>query len=588
MNQKISNLFERLAAILEIKGANRFKVIAFSKVARALKDLTYDIRPLVLEGNLPPIDGIGASSHKIIEEFVRTGQSADFMEAAEGVPPTLLDLMEIPGLGPKTIALLWKERNVTSVAELEKAIEVGALDGLKGIGEKKIQTIRQGIALRAAGLERMGIAEALPVAEELRQAVAQLPGVQAAQVAGSLRRGRETIGDVDILAAVADADQAEPATLAFTKLPRVKRVLGQGATKASVLTENNLQVDLRIVPPEHFGAALLYFTGSKDHNVKLRQWALDKHMTLNEWGLYDLDQYDKIEKRSGLAPDIQPLAAADEAGVYKKLGLDYIAPELREDRGELEAARRHQLPDLIEVKDIRGDLHCHTVASDGVNSIEEMALAAKALGYEYLAITDHSKSQTIAHGLTAERLLEHIQAIRQANDRVKGITLLAGSEVDILADGHLDYEDAILAELDVVIASPHVALTQDANKATDRLLRAIEHRHVNVIGHPTGRLINQREGLSPDMGRIFAAAAASGTALEINSGYPRLDLNDVNSRAAAAAGAKISINTDAHQVDQFGWITLGVKVARRGWLSASQVINCLSLKDLRKFLRAKK
>jgi DNA polymerase (family 10) len=347
-------------------------------------------------------------------------------------------------------------------------------------------------------------------------------------------------------------------------------------------------VDLRIIPQENFGAALLYFTGSKDHNVKIRGLALKKKMTLNEWGLYNLAEYEKTEKKIAEAPPIKPVASQTEEEIYARLGLDYIPPELREDRGEIDAALNKKLPRLLTVKDIRGDLHSHTTASDGKNSILQMAEAAKALGYEYLAITDHSKSQVIANGLTPEKLIKHIAEIRKAQDKIKGITLLAGSEVDILVDGRLDYEEAILKELDIVIASPHASLKQDTAKATDRIQRAIESRYVNIIGHPTGRLIGGREGLPLDFPPLFKSAASTGTAMEINAGYPRLDLDEFNSRSACEAGVMISIDTDAHSTTELSEIQFGLTVARRAGLTAKHILNCQPLKDLRAFLGRKR
>jgi DNA polymerase (family 10) len=359
-----------------------------------------------------------------------------------------------------------------------------------------------------------------------------------------------------------------------------------------------LQVDLRIIPEQHFGAALMYFTGSKEHNVKLRARALEAGMTLNEWGLYNItiEKPDRetvksggrVEKKTAQAPSAKPKAAKTEIEVYEALGLEYVPPELREDRGEVELAEKHKLPKLITIKEIRGDLHTHTTASDGQNSIEQMAEAAKARGYAYLAITDHSKSQVIANGLTAARLLKHVEAIRKADAKIKGIRLLAGCEVDILADGTMDFEDAVLKELDIVIGSPHVALKQDEKKATDRIVRAIQNRYVNIIGHPTGRLIGGREGLPLDFTKVFEAAAKAGVALEINAGYPRLDLNDEHARAAVAAGVKLSIDTDAHSIEGLEEMAWGIGVARRAWVTAADVINCWTEGELEKFLAKKR
>jgi DNA polymerase (family 10) len=597
LNHELSFIFERMAQLMEIKGVNVFKCIAYHKVARALKDMTIDIRKCCDDGTLKDIEGIGDSSRKIIEQYVKEGRSTDYEDLASSVPEGLIPMLEIPSLGPKTIALLWKERGITSIDQLVKAIDGGKLEGLKGIGEKKIASIRQGIEIREKSTGRMGIADALPLAHSLLAQLRKVKGVKQAEMAGSLRRRRETVGDVDLICAVADESDGEFISAEFVKLPEVARILGQGPTKSSVLTAGGLQVDLRIIPQEHFGAALLYFTGSKEHNVKLRGRALDMGLTLNEWGLYKITiekKADKgrsggrVEKETAHAPKGKPVAAAKEQDVYKSLDLEFIEPELREDRGEIDAARSGTLPKLIMLKDIRGDLHMHTTASDGTRSIEEMAAAAKERGYEYIAITDHSKSQVIANGLTVDRLKRHVQAIRKADANLKGIRLLAGAEVDILVDGRLDYEDAVLAELDIVIASPHVSLNQDEQKATDRMLRAIDNKYVNIIGHPTGRLIGGRPGLPLNFPKVFAAAAKAGVALEINSGYPRLDLNDENARHATSSGCKLSIDTDAHSFEGLEEIEWGIGVARRAWVTAADVINCLPFDQLTAFLDARK
>ena len=587
LNNELARLFELMADVIEIKGENTFKALAFRKVARVLKDLTVDVAALVEDGTLGQIAGIGKSSQRIIEQFVREGRSAEADDLLGGVPAGLIPLLQVEGMGPKTIALLWRQKNITSAEQLQRALDDGSLAGIRGIGQKKLASMKQGLArLREAG-QRRSIGEALPVAMALIEAVRGIEGVARAEVAGSLRRCRETIGDVDLLCCVKEASAAEAVTAAFVKLPGVQRVLAQGPVKASVVVDG-MQVDLRVLPEEHFGAALMYFTGSKEHNVKVRGLAQKKGMTLNEWGLYNLDEYDKAARKTGEAPAARPVASRTEQEIYAKLEMTYIEPELREDRGEVEAALERRLPKLIRLEDIRGDLHTHTTASDGHASIEQMAEAAKALGYSFLAITDHSRSQVIANGLSPQRLLEHVQRIRKAADRIKGITLLAGSEVDILSDGSLDYEDAVLAELDIVIASPHVALKQDTKKATERIVRAINNRYVNVIGHPTGRLIGGRDGLPLDFAPIFKAAAATGTALEINASYPRLDLNDVHARAAREAGVKLSINTDAHSVGDLAQMRFGIGVARRAWVGAEDVINCLTIAGLRKFLCARR
>jgi DNA polymerase (family 10) len=588
LNSELSALFSTLAALMDIKGESTFKAIAFSKVSRILKDSTVDLAEAVREGKLKEIDGIGPSSQRIIEQYVKSGKSEDFEEVATSVPAGLLPMLEIPGLGPKTIALLWKERKITTLEELIMAMNRGSLDGLKGIGAKKIDAIKQGIELRAQSSGRKGIVEALEIGQDIVEAVRKLPQVGQAEICGSLRRRKETIGDIDIVCALTNPKEGEAVAAAFVKLPLVGRVLAKGATKSSVLTKIGLQVDLRIVPAESFGAAVQYFTGSKEHNTKLRGLAQTKGMTLNEWGLYRVKEYEKAEKKTGEAPKLKAVAGKTEEEIYRALGLEVMEPTLREDRGEIEAAGTKKLPKVIQLKDICGDLHSHTTASDGRGTIEQMAEAAKAKGYEYLAITDHSKSSVIANGLSVERLMKHAAEIRKISGKLKGITLLAGAEVDIMVDGRLDYEDAILKELDIVVASPHVSLKQDTEKSTERILRAIDNRYVTLIGHPTGRIIFEREGLPLNFPRIFKAAAETGTALEINAAYPRLDLNDANAYGALKAGVKLSIDTDAHSTDQLNQMQFGIFVAQRAWATAGDVINCMTLTKLREFIKKKR
>jgi len=592
LNQDLANLFARFAQIMEIRGESVFKAIAFQKVSRLLDNMTDDIRVAVEAGTLKEIEGIGGSSARIIEEFTRTGKSADFDEVATSVPAGLIPMLEISGLGPKTIALLWKQRDITSIEQLAKAIDEGKLAGLKGIGEKKIESIKQGIAMRVQASQRLGIGEALPIAESLLLQLRKLPEVKRVEIAGSLRRQRETIGDVDLICELKHEKDGDAVAAAFATLPEVHRVLGQGSTKASIVTASGLQVDLRMIPSESFGAALMYFTGSKEHNVKLRSRALDMGMTLNEWGLAKVAGKAKRssdEAAEGKTERGEVVASRTEQDVYRALGLSFIEPEMREDRGEIEACLAGKLPRLITSKDIRGDLHCHTTASDGQASIEQMAEAAANLGYQYLGITDHSKSQVIANGLSAGRLLQHVKEIRKVAERLKGtIKLLAGCEVDILVDGRMDYEDAVLAELDFVVGSPHASLKQDEAKATDRIVRAIENKYVTIIGHPTGRLINSRAGLSLDFARVIKAAKDTGTALEINAGYPRLDLSEGPARAAAEAGVTISINTDAHSTGGLLWIDYGINVARRAWITPPSVLNCLTFDMLIQFIHRKR
>jgi DNA polymerase (family 10) len=594
LNQELAELFHSLAALMELRGENVFKVIAFQKVARIIRESSLDFKKCMEEGKLCDIEGIGKGSQQIIEEYIQTGKSSVFEEIAATVPAGLVPLMSIEGLGPKTINLLWKERGVTSLEEMEKQITSGALAGVKGIGAKKIETIRAGIESyknRAATGpidRRTGIMEALVPADELITRVRAIPGVIRAEIAGSLRRRRETIADIDFVGAVKDMDATGPIMASFIKLPGVVQVMVTGPSKTSVKIANGMQVDLRLVPEENFGAALLYFTGSKEHNVKIRGLALKKKMTLSEWGLYKLDEYEKAKKEVAKPPALAGGISRTEEEIYRALGLEFIPPEIREGRNEVEAAAEKRLPVLIVRGDVRGDLHTHTNESDGTATIEEMAAAAKLLGYEYLAVTDHSKALAMTNGLSVERLLKHIENVHRISGKLKGITLLAGSEVDILADGRMDYEDDVLKELDIVVASPHISLKQDTKKATDRLLRAIDNKYVNIIGHPTGRLINRREGLPLDMAKLIERAAASGTCLEINASYPRLDLDDTNARHAAEAGVMISIDTDAHSTGELDLIPYGISVARRAWLTPARVLNCQPLAAIRKFVKAKR
>lgn len=587
-NSELAGMFEQMAAIVQLRGENAFKAIAFQKVARLLAETPLDIIQVVHDGKLTEIDGIGEHSRRIIEQYVAAGKSEEYDKMAASVPTGVLEMLQVPGLGPKTAAAFWKVKGITSCEQLAKVIDDGTIGALPGVGEKKLAAIRDGLRIHAAGQQRRGLREGLEVSSQIVVALRADDRVAQAQVAGSVCRRRETIGDIDILCTLKRDADAEAVGAMFTRLPVVEKILVAGATKTSVLVKGGLQVDLRVVPADCFGSALLYFTGSKDHNVKLRGLAQDKGLTLNEWGLYNEADLAKAKRRSGERPDVAPVASETEADVYRRLSLPYIEPELREDRGEIEAALEGKLPRLIERKDLAGDLHNHTTASDGNATIEQMAEAAMAMGYKYLAITDHSVSSVIANGLSAERLLKHVKEIRRVNDRLKGIVLLAGSEVDILAEGKLDYEDAVLAELDIVIASPHVSLRQPQDKATERLLRAIEHRYVNVIGHPSGRLINGREGLPLDWPRLYTAAAQTGTAMEINSGWPRLDLDDRHARSAAQAGVMLSINTDAHATAGLADIHFGLGVARRAWLSPAQVINTLPISALRNFLTRKR
>lgn len=565
-NRELSNIFEQMADLLEILGQDRFRVNSYRRVSRVISDLPEDVEGLWKQDGLGTLAGVGKNTVARIDEFLRTGKIGAHQELIEQVPRGLPELLEISGLGPKTIAKAWRELDVTCIGDLQKVIKDGRLAGLAGLGEKKVQQIARGIVFhqRAAGRTPLGIA--LPIAQRLAKQLAQISDVGQVRIAGSVRRRCETIGDVDLLAS---GKQGKKIIEAFTKFDDISEVLSAGTTKASVLLKQGFQVDLRVVPKKSFGAALCYFTGSKAHNIALRGMAVDKNLKLNEYGLFKGDQ---------------AVAGAVEEGIYGKLGLGYVEPELREDRGEIEACEAGTLPKLLQVDDIRGDLHMHSRASDGSTSIEELARAAKARGYQYIAMTEHSSSSAIAHGLNAELLVKQIEKVRRANAKIKGIKILASAEVDILADGRLDYPDDVLAGLDLVTASVHSGLASSAQKVTERLLRAMDNSYVDIIGHPTGRLLGKREAMNLDMERIIAAAAERGIAMELNSHWARLDLKDVHLRMAKQAGVKIAICTDAHSIEDLDNIRYGIWTGRRGWLEADDVLNSKTVSELRKWV----
>lgn len=573
-NADLSALFEEFASMLEILGANKFKVLAFQKVARTLDAMAEDAATLARSpGALEAVDGIGASSAAKIREFVDTGRIAELEDLRREVPAGLRDLLGISGIGPKTIALLWKERGVTDRATLKAKLAAGELAGIKGFGEKKIQNIAESIALAEQSAGRIRLGEALPIAETVVAMMEAVPGVRRVAYAGSLRRGRETIGDIDVLCS---SDDPPSAHAAFRAMPGVVKVLVSGETKTSVVTDRGVQVDLRTLPLASFGAALMYFTGSKEHNVRLRERAIAMGMRLNEYGLFVDDGKEGPQHRG-----VVPIVSATEEEVFARLDLPWVPPELREDRGELGQAP----PALLRTEDLRAELHAHTRASDGHMTIDELVLAAQAKGYHTVAVTDHSKSSVQANGLSPERLREHIRAVREAAARHPDMTVLAGSEVDILVDGRLDYDDDLLAELDIVVASPHASLRQETPAAMKRLLRAIEHPATRILGHPTGRIINGRPGLDLDIRELVAAAREHDVALEINANPLRLDLRDVHVRAAVEGGALIAVNCDSHEREHLDFARYGVLTARRGWLPADRCVNTWASERLRSWLR---
>jgi DNA polymerase (family X) len=570
-NIELAATFELIADLLEIKGENVYKIIAYRRAADSLHNLPQDVNDVWRAGQLKDIPGIGKAIAEKIDELIRTGHLGFLDRLGEEVPLSLVELLRVPDLGPKKAALFWRQAGITNLQGLEEAARAGKLRGLPGIGEKSEVRILAGLEALSRRTTRIPLGRALPLGRQLVTWLIAQPAVRAAELAGSLRRMRETIGDIDLVAAT---DSPETIMQAFVEHPLVTKVYAQGGTKSSVELRGGLPAQLWLHPPAQFGTALQYATGSKEHSVRLREIALDRGFSLSD--------------RSLLYPDGHETFLAEEAEVYAALGLPWIAPELREDRGEIQAARKGALPNLIRVADIHADLHSHSTWSDGQATIREMALAARDRDYRVLAITDHSGSLGIAGGMSVEavhrRSVEIAGVQRELGD---SIVLLQGAEVEIRADGSLDYPDDVLAGLDVVVASLHTGLRQPGEMVTNRLLGAIRNPNVDIIGHPTGRLIAEREGADLDMEAIFAAARETGVALEINANPSRLDLNDVYARRAKELGIPLSINTDAHAPDQFDLLEYGVATARRAWAEPGDVINAWTVERLLSWLKSR-
>jgi DNA polymerase (family 10) len=563
-NQEVANVLYEMSELLELRAENRFKIIAYGKAARAIESLKEDIEQVCREGRLDSIPGVGTSIAKKVEEYLRTGQIQAHQDLLKETPPGLAQLLNIPGLGPKTIFMLQNKLGIANLDDLEKAAREHRIRRLPRMGPTSEKNILKGIERYKKRSTRILLSAAEPIVEEVVAYLKEMEGLLHITAAGSYRRCKETVGDIDILAT---ASRPEEIVSAFVRMPMVEEVLGKGPTKGSVIVEETIQVDLRIVEHRSFGTALQYFTGSKEHNVHLRQVALDLGYSLSEYSL----------KRT---TDGRELFFASEEDVYRTLGMMYIQPELREDRGEIEAALQGKLPELVTLKDIKGDLHVHSEWSDGRGTIQEMAKAAKALGYEYIAVSDHSPSIGIAGGLSPEQLKRKIDAIRAINETLEEFTILVGTEVDIRADGRLDYPDEILEQCDVVVASVHMGQQQKERAITGRLITAIENENVDIIGHPTGRKIGERDPYEVDMQTVLDAAAKTGTAMEINAFPTRLDLNDTWAKTAKEKGVKMSIDSDAHDAEHLSVMRYGVNVARRGWLEKKDILNTLSLRDM--------
>jgi len=569
-NKELADLFGRMADILEFKDENPFKISAYRKAARIIGDLTQDIEEIAEDGKLKDVPGIGEGMAQKIVEYLKTGKVSKFEEVRKGVSDALIAIMDIPGMGPKTLSMIHKEKGISSLSQLEKAVENGSLVGLPGIGEKKVENIKRGIQLLKQSKGRMNLGIAFPVAKRIVEALREKAGSRKIEWAGSLRRMRENIGDIDILAT---GPNKEKIIHTFTHLPEVREVLASGETKASVVVEGSIQIDLRVVEEDSYGAALQYFTGSKGHNIHLRGIAKTKGIKINEYGVF------KGEKKIG---------GKEEEDVYRALGMDWIEPELREDRGEIEAAQEDRLPKLVKEPEIKGDLHVHSNWSDGTSPIEEIGRAAQKRGYQYVAICDHSKSLKITHGLDESRLMKQMEEIDRINEKTRGFQMLKGTEVDILNDGRLDLSEKVLEKLDLVVAAVHSGFKQEKQKMTKRIVRALENPFVDVLAHPSGRLLGARDPYEVEIDEVMEAAKQYGKALEINAYFERLDLDDIHCRKAKEMGIPLAIGTDSHHLDQMWMISLGVAVARRGWLESKDVLNTLTLKEILKWCRSRR
>jgi DNA polymerase (family 10) len=568
-NSEVEVIFNEVADLLEIKGDNPFRVRAYRNAARLVGGLSQNVSDMVAAGrDLSELSGIGKDLAGRIGEIVRTGTLSLLEELKSQMPAGLSDLMKVPGLGPQRVAALHEQLGVTTLDDLRQAARQGRIHELEGFGAKTEQRILEEVTRRQGqGPPRVKLVVAEQTAEPLMAVLRQVKGVNDVVAAGSYRRRRETVGDLDILAT---CQKGSPIMDRFVHYEDVRQVMAKGDTRSTVILRSGFQVDLRVVPQVSYGAALMYFTGSKEHNIALRKIALGRKLKINEYGAF------RGETR---------VAGRTEEEVYAKVGLPYIEPELRENRGELEAARKGELPDLLTLEDIRGDLHVHTKRTDGHDTIEELVEAARKRGYDYIAIADHSRHVTVAHGLKPEQVRQQVKEIDRINKRLRGFTVLKATELDILEDGTLDLPDDVLAELDLTVCAVHYKSNLSARQQTQRILQAIKNPYFNILAHPTGRLINEREAYPVDMKQVVKAAADHGCFLEVNAHPDRLDLNDIHSKMAKEMGLKVAISTDTHRLDDLDNMRFGVGQARRGWLEADDVINTRRLSELRKLLK---
>ena len=571
-NKEIASLFTEIADFLEIKGENPFRVRAYRRAAQAMDGLSEDVAAVAARGGLQEIPGIGKDLAGKIQEYLERGAVEYLEDLRKEIPPGVVEMMSVHGVGPKTAKLLYEKAGVTSVERLEELARAHALVGTPGIQAKTEENILKGIAVWKSGRERMPLGTALPVAEAIRAILEPLEETDQISLAGSVRRMRETVKDIDIL-----VTSRRPARVmeAFVRLPNVVEVLAHGETKSSVRLREGIQADLRVVEPECFGAALQYFTGSKQHNIRVRELAQRRGLKVNEYGVFD----EKTNRR---------VAGATEEDVYRSVGLPLVPPEIREDGGEIEAALENRLPELVRLDDIRGDLQLHTTWSDGAHSLADLAAGVRAKGYQYMAVTDHSKSATVAGGMNEAQVVQMIAEVRALNARLRGFRVLAGCEVDIRADGSLDFSDEILAQLDLVQVSVHSRFKMSREDMTRRIVRAVQHPLVHILGHPTGRLIGERAPYEVDVEAVLQAAKLGGVAAEINASPSRLDLNDLHARRAKDLGIPITISTDAHAIPQLDYMRYGVAVARRAWLTPADVLNTRPASALASWLKQRR
>lgn len=566
-NTDVAKIFRSIAKILEFKGENVFRIRAYERAAQNIEGLSEDIENLIKDERVARIPGIGKDLSGKIKEICATGKLKFYDGLKKTIPGALLELLNIPSVGPKTAKLLYEKLEIKNIRELEEAIQKNKLKGIFGIKEKTVENIAKGIQVFKRGKERMTLGEAVLTAEEFIGSIKKLPEIKKISAAGSLRRQKETVRDIDILVV---SSKPKNVMSAFVKLKPVKDILAEGQTKASVRTFDDVQVDCRVMDEKSFGAALLYFTGSKNFNIKIRQLAIKKGLKVNEYGVFRKDKF---------------IAGRSEEEIFKVLGMPYIEPEMREDAGEIELALKSKLPRLIEIKDIKGEFHAHSTWSDGGNSIQEMAEAAKKLRYSYIAITDHSQSLKVAGGLSTPELKKKKAEVDKVNGRISGIKALYGTEVDIDSEGNIDYKDDVLKGFDIVVAAIHSGFKQSKEKLTKRIVKACKNKYVHIIAHPTGRLWGTREAYELDFDEVFKAARDTNTHLEINAFSQRLDLNGHNCRRAKEMGVKLAIGTDAHSTEQLLMMKLGLAVARRGWLSKEDVLNTLSLQEMLKAIK---